>query len=151
MNTIKQIAVVGVISIFSVLMLSFILKQYNQPQQHIQQSLPQPQIIKVESPSNSNEEIMKILIQLLTNKTHEIVKDSNPVIKTTLIPEPVLTPTSELYETQWLSSPITQVWEWDDRKQLWVMPMKYPDCLRSPPSIIIGLRSDGTVIWKKVK
>lgn len=53
-------------------------------------------------------------------------------------------------ETTWLSSPVTRSWEYDEKRGIWKTE-KYEKSLQSTPSIIIGLREDGVVVWKKVE
>lgn len=53
-------------------------------------------------------------------------------------------------ETTWLSSPVTRSWEYDEKRGIWKTD-KYEKSLQSTPSIIIGLREDGVVVWKKVE
>lgn len=50
----------------------------------------------------------------------------------------------------WLDSPVTQEWEYDYQKEYWTTKQKHSESFRSPPSIRIGLREDGVVIWKKI-
>ena len=50
----------------------------------------------------------------------------------------------------WLDSPVTQEWEYDYQKEFWTTKRDQRESLRSPPSIRIGLREDGVVIWKKI-
>lgn len=50
----------------------------------------------------------------------------------------------------WLDSPVTQEWEYDYQKEFWITKRDKRESLRSPPSIRIGLREDGVVIWKKI-
>jgi hypothetical protein len=80
------------------------------------------------------------------------------------VPEPTPTPaprviakfnmprpeTQEEIETTWLESPVTRSWEFDEKRGIWTTE-KYEKSLQSAPSIIIGLREDGTVVWKKIK
>jgi len=48
----------------------------------------------------------------------------------------------------WLNSPVTQAWEFDPKKQTWQTVTSYKDSFRSPPSMVIGLRDDGVVVWR---
>lgn len=52
--------------------------------------------------------------------------------------------------TTWLNSPVTQAWTFDAKKQVWMTALPYKDSMRSSPSIIIGMREDGIIVWKKI-
>jgi len=51
----------------------------------------------------------------------------------------------------WLDSPVTKKWVYDYQNEYWTTPDKSSDSYRSPPSVRIGLRKDGAVVWQKVK
>lgn len=50
----------------------------------------------------------------------------------------------------WMNSPVMQHWKYNESKALWEAIPSYKDSFRSSPTIIIGLREDGVVVWKKV-
>lgn len=51
---------------------------------------------------------------------------------------------------KWMNSPVTQEWVYDSNDDLWKTEKSYDRSLRSLPTIRLGLRDDGVVIWEKV-
>ena len=58
-----------------------------------------------------------------------------------------LVESEEELDVLWLASPVTQAWKYDESDMIYRPASK--DNYRSPPTIQIGLRSDGTVVWRK--
>ena len=52
---------------------------------------------------------------------------------------------------QWLNSPVTQSWVWEADRFAWRRVPNEKDSLRFHPAFLIGLRDDGTVVWKVVE
>lgn len=53
-------------------------------------------------------------------------------------------------ETVWIGSPVVQNWEWDPSINAWKTLVPYDKSMNSRPSIQIGLKEDGTIVWKRV-
>jgi hypothetical protein len=66
-------------------------------------------------------------------------------------PQPTPIDAKENAEVEmWLDSPVTQRYTYNYDKEYWSTSKEFKDSFKSPPSIRLGLRSDGTVVWKKV-
>lgn len=73
---------------------------------------------------------------------------NDPIIITNIVTNTVYV-TSPKTNIVWLASPITQNWELDEKNQFWKPIPKLNENYKYSPSIILGLREDGVVIWKK--
>lgn len=54
-------------------------------------------------------------------------------------------------EIIWLDSPVMQTWEYNEKGKIWETALPYRESFRSSPTLILGLRDDGVVVWKKIK
>ena len=139
--------VILAIAIGSPLLLHFLLKPKDTPQpvavQQVQDHAQIPLVVTQQVFSG-----IQVVPQIITQQILQVITQEvdRPVIIQQM---PVAKPVETKLETQWLGSPVTQVWIWDRRKQIWENDTTYENSFRSSPTIILGLRSDGTVVWRK--
>jgi len=62
----------------------------------------------------------------------------------------VIATTNQNMYTQWLDSPVMQAWIQDDKTKMWQTALPYKDSMRSSPTLLLGLRDDGVVVWKRI-
>lgn len=94
------------------------------------------------SPSiqQSTEDQVSMIFDLAT----KLADLSNPAVES-------VSPQSIPKVEMWLDSPVTQEWIYDYEKDYWSTAKDWKDSFKSPPSIKLGLRDDGTVVWKKIE
>lgn len=94
------------------------------------------------------EAVQAMQVNTLTN----IVEINPPVFTpfTNYVTLAVETNTTTPPKVEWLASPVTQAWKWDSLRRVWITTEKYQDSMQANPSIEIGLREDGLVVWRKV-
>jgi hypothetical protein len=126
--SLRDVVYIGIISFFTP-----IVAQHN--------GLP----ISFNNNSSSKEEIVSSIKENYgTNVLFEIEKIIREL-------ESSSSPPNKEYNITWLDSPVTQKWEYDYRKGYWTTQKNNAESFRSPPTIQIGLREDGVVIWKTIK
>lgn len=89
-------------------------------------------------------------INLFDQKTTEPSSPSPPPPPPIVEPIKQEIPPPEELTILWLDSPVTQEWEYDYQKDAWLTKRDTKDSYRSPPSMRLGMRSDGVVVWKRV-
>lgn len=94
-------------------------------------------------------------IEMVNLKIAELINSINNIQRSNAIE--VIEPKIEIKSEEitelnirWLNSPVTQVWNFDNENKMWFLNDKYGNNLRSVPTVIIGLREDGVVVWKNV-
>lgn len=50
---------------------------------------------------------------------------------------------------KWLASPVMQTWRYDEENLVYQAVPNHKDSYRSLPSVQMGLRSDGTIVWRE--
>lgn len=53
-------------------------------------------------------------------------------------------------DIEWINSPVMQSWIFNEKSGVWETVLNYKDSFRSSPTLILGLRQDGTVVWKRI-
>jgi hypothetical protein len=162
--SVKAVIIIGFISFCVPILLSVIIKPKPTTPLDVTPPMSQTNII-VHTNNIINSELDPILDTILQLKKEiEAQRDIiHRLSKPLPIPEPqplttpmTLTAPIKLElpildpEVLWLDSPVTQKWNWDSKNKNWLPVPSYKDSMRSTPSIIIGLRDDGVLIWKKV-
>jgi hypothetical protein len=76
------------------------------------------------------------------------VTSPEPLPNVATLPALEPTPLPPTNVVKWLESPLTRRWTFNSSRSVWESE-KLDQAVTSQPSIIIGLRADGTVIWKE--
>jgi hypothetical protein len=103
--------------------------------------LPEATRVEPQQPQSTSDQLLTIL-ELVTKLNSNDVEPEEKEI-----PQ-VNSNTNSV--SMWLNSPVTQKWTYDIEKDYWTTARDFEDSFKSPPSIRLGLRADGTVVWKKV-
>jgi len=128
MSTFKTILILGAVSIGSPMLLYMMLRPPSAP------------LVQMADP-----------ITVYTTVTNYVTR-TNIIIETIIKEQEPEVPLEEApMAIQWLSSPVTQSWRWDDSKQVWFPSPNLKDSYRPQPAVLMGLREDGVVVWRRAK
>lgn len=157
---IKAIAIILAISIGSPVILHFLMKPKDVVAvQTVSAPIVQqtPQVVPIQI-------ITQQVIQVVTQQIIQVVTQqitNTPVVNTTqdrfitelqnIVQSLTNKPPDPKAGVYWLASPVTQSWYWDTRKQTWKNESSYMESFKSPPNILLGLKADGTVVWRKIE
>lgn len=96
-------------------------------------------VVYVDKPDTiSREDITRAISAAI----HAASTSQTTSVKTASVQTPELT-------VFWLNSPMTQKWQFNSNNQTW--SMVEDNGLKSLPTIVLGLRSDGFVVWQKIE
>jgi hypothetical protein len=149
----KAVIVIALVSFSIPFTLHLALKTYNK-----KETAPAP-VAVVQQPvieEKENKEILmvlEVLKELNNNIVSNIPTQSLPIVSTETT-QNLYTITSnlkqnEIKKVQWLDSPVMQTWIQDERTKIWSTALPYKESMKSSPSLRIGLREDGVVVWMK--
>ena len=136
------------ISIGSPLLLHYLLKPKETPQpvalQQVQRpNSPIPLVVTQQVFSG-----IQVVPQIITQQVVQVVTQHEVRVEIQQFKEvDEVKPTPKL-DVTWLGSPVTRAWQ-KSGDSSWETIGGQLNSLHSPPTYKIGLRSDGTVIWKK--
>lgn len=112
------------------------------------------QFTQLQHQQNDANEQLFIKMMGMIKEIKEIKNEINKPQPSIPLPEPEPAPMMTLddreLEVVWLDSPVLQKWQLDPKTGLWHTALPYKDSFRSNPTIVIGLREDGVLTWKRV-
>lgn len=117
---------------------------------------PENNIVAMVDTSNSEQEPVQIIevdqvLAAIGMLTQIITKDIN-IREAEIEQSKTLSISDEPHlQIQWLESPVMQAWEYNDRRRAWETVLPFRDSMRSQPTLVIGLREDGVVVWKRLE
>jgi hypothetical protein len=143
---IKALLIILAVSVASPLALHYALKE-----KAPDPPPPPPPLTEVELPPAKEDTLSDVYFEkldLLVDKVTELsIKYDDQILLREFESTTQTVPEEENLTINWLNSPVTQAWKYDEDDMAYKTASK--DSYRSPPSIIIGLRSDGVVVWRK--
>lgn len=143
-TNLKSIIVVAIISFCIPIGLHFILKN----NYTIKQEKPIEQL----NQTNQTEVLLEKLLTAIDNMQRQNITNNSPIESNAVVSyvSSIKTNNNIPPSVEWLASPVTQTWKWDGMRRVWTTTEKYEDSMRANPSIEIGLREDGIVVWRKI-
>lgn len=144
-NKTKRAVLIGIISFiipFSIYLISR-LDVDNIPRE------PSPLIDPMTLSGKENDVIIEQMLIKIEDIISQLNTQQQAIVQSS--PHPVKIFPEVEPQVFWLDSPVMQKWQWDAKERVWTTALPYKESMRSNPSIIIGLREDGVVIWKKIE